>query len=149
MKYHPLHCSLTRFPAQNVVRKIERQYVEISADKFKPLQVNNRSVEATIEKFQWDFAAFPNQGKPLSELIATVQNIAGKAEEELKGMAATYADKNLAYGTAKRRKVVNYGTSDFEDFLTPEDVARIEIFNTESLLTLTVVVPKSFEEGML
>lgn len=131
------------------MRKIERQYVELSGEKMKPLKVQDRSVEATVQKFQWDFATFPTQGKQLSELVSSVQGIAGKADEELKALAATYADKNLAYATAQRRKVVNFATSDFEDFLKPEEVARLDLMSTESLLTVLVVVPKAIEEEFL
>lgn len=62
-------------------------------------------------------------------------------------ISSSYTDKNLALAAAKRRKVINLSTSDFEDFLTPEMIAKIDVQNTESLLTVMVVVPKSAQEG--
>jgi len=74
--------------------------------------------------------------------------MAGKTEDELKLLATSFQEKTVALAAAKRRKVINLSTSDFEDFLRPEDVAKVEFLNTEHLLTVTVVVPKSSEQGI-
>lgn len=131
-----------------MVRKVERQYVEIAAEKATPLRVNDKAIEAAFAKFQWDFSQYQCQGKPLSELVSQVQAVAGKTEEELKSIATAYTEKNQALAAAKRRKVINLSTSDFEDFLPPEKVAEIDVYNSETLLTVAVVVPKSLENGI-
>lgn len=92
-------------------------------------------------------AQYPHQGKQLTELVAQIQAMAGKNEEELKMLSTSYTEKNLALAAAKRRQVINLSSSDFEDFLTPEKLAKIEVHNTEHLLTLMVVVPKGNEQG--
>lgn len=130
-----------------MVRKVERQYVEIAAEKAAPLRINDKAIEAAFAKFQWDFSQYQCQGKPLSELVSQVQAVAGKTEEELKSIAAAYTEKNQALAAAKRRKVVNLSTSDFEDFLPPEKVAEIDVYNSETLLTVAVVIPKNLETG--
>jgi V-type H+-transporting ATPase subunit C len=137
---------LTKIGSQveNVVRKIERQYLDIAGQNPKPLDVNGRAVGVSVQRFQWDFASYaPSNSLPA--LVSMIQSKAGSAEEELKTLSTAYADKNLALGNAKRRKVVNMTSSDFEDFVTPEEMARVEIFNTESLLTVAVAVPKALE----
>ena len=109
--------------------------------------VNDVTVDAVLNRFQWNTAQFQTEGKQLSELVSQVQAIAGKTDEELKVLSNTYTEKNLALATAKRRQVINLVTSDFEDFLSPEAVAKIDLINTDSLLTITVVVPKALEQG--
>jgi V-type H+-transporting ATPase subunit C len=102
-----------------------------------------------LKKFQWDFARYQHQGKQLSELVGQIQSMASKIDDELKLIASTYSEKNGALVAAQRKKVINLATSDFEDFLKPEDVARIDPLDTEHLLTITIVVPKSLEEGSI
>jgi hypothetical protein len=130
-----------------VVRKVERQYQEVAGEKQKPLLVNDVSCDAVFNKFQWNSAQFQTEGKQLTELVAQVQGIAAKTDEELKVLSTTYSDKNLILANAKRRQIINLATSEFEDFLKPETVAKLDTFNTENLLTVTVVVPKSLEQG--
>jgi len=134
---------------ENVVRKVERQYVEIAAEKATPLRINDKAIEAAFAKFQWDFSQYQCQGKPLSELVSQVQAVAGKTEEELKSIATAYTEKNQALAAAKRRKVINLSTSDFEDFLAPEKIAEVDVYNSETLLTVAVVVPRSLENEFL
>jgi hypothetical protein len=62
-----------------------------------------------------------------------------KVEEDLKTLSVSYTEKTLASTNAVRKRVVNIMTSDFEDFLTPEDVARLDV-------GLGVAVPKGAEE---
>lgn len=80
-------------------------------------------------------------------MVAQIQSIAGKTEEELKSLTNTYTEKNLALTAAKRRQVINLTSSELEDFLTPEIIAKIDAQNTETLLTVLVVVPKNAEQG--
>jgi hypothetical protein len=112
------------------------------------LDVNGRAVGVTIQRFQWDHAAYATSNS-LPALVSMIQSKTGSAEEELKNLATSYADKNLALSNAKRRKVVNFAASDFEDFVSPEEMARVEVFNTETLLTVAVAVPKALDAGML
>eukprot|EP01039_Chlorochromonas_danica_P007204 gene7204-7970_t len=142
---------LTKISAQveNVVKKVERQYIEISGPEPKPLRVNETTIETFFRNFQWDFAQYQNQGKPLAELVAQVQGMAGKTEDELKMLATSFQEKTVALAAAKRRKAINLSTSDFEDFLRPEMLAKVDFLDTEHLLTVTVVVPKAIENEFL
>lgn len=71
----------------------------------------------------------------------------GKIEEELKMLSNNYTEKNLALAATQRRKQVNVSTSEFEDFLTPEKVAKLDILDTEHLLTVMVVIGRGMEAG--
>lgn len=134
---------------KNVVRKVERQYSEIAGEKPKALMVNDVSADAIFAKFQWNSAQFQTEGKQLAEIVSQIQGIAAKTDDELKVLSTTYTDKNMAVAAAKRRQVINLATSEFEDFLKPETVAKLDMINTENLLTVTVVVPKALEQGIV
>lgn len=143
---------------ENVVRKIERQFNEIvasvnsSGEALTPeytLRVNEVSVEAYLKDFKWDFSKFQVQGKQLSELVGHMQGVAVRAEDELKQLGTTYADKIVALSSVQRKKQINLLSSDFEDFLVEEDIMRLDMQDTEHLLTVMVVVPKAFEAEFL
>ena len=73
-----------------------------------------------------------------------------KVDEELKKLSATYSEKTLLLSTLQRKKTINLLTSDFEDFLSPEFVARMDILKAEGekvLETVMVVCPKSLDNG--
>jgi hypothetical protein len=131
-----------------VTRKIERQYIEVSGTNPEPLRVNETTVESYIKKFQWDFARFQHQGRQLTEIVEQIQSMSGKIDDELKILTGNYTEKNLSLSTMKRRKQINLSTSDFEDFLTPELVAKLDYQDTEHFLTIMVVVPKQLEGGV-
>jgi hypothetical protein len=127
---------------------VERQYVEIAGPEADTLRVNSQRVEAYLRKFQWDHARYQFSGRQLSELVSQIQAMAGKVDEELKKLSTLYNEKNLALSALQRKKTINLVTSDFEDFLKPAAAARIEVVDTETLLTVMVVVPKALENGM-
>lgn len=143
---------------ENVVRKVERQYLDLKAASSSSnanaaadsgLKVNENSVEAYLRKFQWDFARFQFEGKVLSELVGQVQSMAARVDDELKSKSTSYADKTVAVAALQRKKTIVLQTSDFEDFLSPTDVAKLDILDTENLLTVFVVVPKSVQDEFL
>lgn len=129
------------------MRKVERQFFEVSGTQAEPLRVNETAVEAYLRRFQWDFAQYQYQGRQLQELVGQMQSMTGKIDEDLKTLTTAYTDKCLALASTKRKKIVNLSTSDLEDFLSPLDIDKIEALNTEHLLTVLVVVPKSLETG--
>ncbi len=128
-------------------RKIERQYVEIAGASAPALRVNETTVESYMKRFQWDFARFQHQGRQLTELVEQIQAMTSKIDDELKSLVGNYTEKNLGLAAIRRKKQINLTTSDFEDFLTPEDVAKLDLLNTDHLLTIMVVVPKVLESG--
>jgi hypothetical protein len=81
------------------------------------------------------------------ELVSQIQSLTGKIEEELKTLSTSFTEKNVALAATQRKKVINLASSDFEDFLKPEDVAKIDLLSSESLLTVMVTVPKQLQNG--
>ena len=130
------------------MRKVERQYLEMAGPKPESLRIQDVTVEAYLQRFQWDFAQYQQQGRQLGELVTQIQAMAGKVDEDLKTLNTSYMDKTVALAAAKRKKVINLTTSDLEDFLTQADMKRIDVLDTEHLLTVFVVVPASLEQGM-
>ena len=128
---------------------MERQYLDISANA-ESLRINSLSVENYLKKFDWDFARYQHSGRPLTELVLQIQTMAAKVDEELKKLSTAYSEKTLLLSTLHRKKTINLLTSDFEDFLTPEFVARMDILKAEGekiLETIMVICPKSLENG--
>ena len=106
--------------------------------------------ENYLKKFDWDFARYQHSGRPLTELVLQIQTMAAKVDEELKKLSTAYSEKTLLLSTLQRKKTINLLTSDFEDFLTPEFVARMDILKAEGekiLETIMVICPKSLENG--
>ena len=135
---------------EQILRKIERQYVEITgSSKASPLCINNKTVEEFLRKFEWDFARYQHQNRPLIEIISQIQSSTAKADDELKKLASSYNEKQLSYSTLQRRKIINMSLSEFEDFLTTEEVARLELIDSDTLLTVTVAVPIAIDADFL
>ncbi len=130
------------------MKKVERQYLDIAGASGEPLRVNETTVEAYFRRFQWDHAVYQHQGKHLTEIVAQIQAMVTKVDEDLKTLSTTYTEKSLTETNAIRKRTVNLMTSDFEDFLKPEDVAKMDPIDTENMLTVAVVVPKALEQGM-
>ena len=126
---------------------MERQYIDISEPGAETLRVNSTKVETFLRKFQWDNARYQFSGRQLSEIVSQIQSMAAKVDEELKKLALLYNEKTLTLSSLQRKKTVNASTSDFEDFMKPAAVARLELINSETLLTVMVVVPGSLEKG--
>lgn len=121
--------------------------MDISTGDVEPLRINDLPLEKYFQTFQWDFARYQHQGRQLGDLVNQIQSSGSKIDEELKKMSASYTDKVMALSTLQRKKVINLSTSDFEDILKPEAVARLDFVNTDNLLTMVVAVPKGLEQG--
>lgn len=121
--------------------------MDISGSKAEPLKVNETTIDAYLRRFQWDFARYQYQGRQLNELVGQVQALAVKIEDELKMLSTSYADNTAALTAAQRRTVINLANSDFEDILNPDQIARLDVQDSENLLTVMVVVPKVLDQG--
>lgn len=109
--------------------------------------MNGTTVENYFKKFKWDFAKYQHQGRQLSEIVSQIQAISAKIDDELKKLSVLFNEKNNSLSTLQRRKVINFATSDLEDFVKPEKYASLQIINSASLLTVFVVVSKSAQRG--
>ncbi len=108
-------------------------------------------MEGYLRKFDWDFARYQHSGRQLTELVSQIQSTATKIDEELKKLAISYSEKNVFLTSLQRKKNINFLTSDFEDFLTPEFVARMDILKADGenvLETVIAICPCSLEQGI-
>ena len=135
---------------QNVVRKVERQYLEVTTSGTEPLRINSASVETFLRKFSWDNARYQHSGRSLTDLVSQIQGMAANVDEELKKLSIVLAEKQSTLVGLQRRKTINLATSDFEDFLTTEQAARLDIVSDpESVLqTVFIVLAKSAVDGL-
>jgi V-type H+-transporting ATPase subunit C len=137
---------------ESVLRKIERQYLDVAStgsSSAEKLRINGCDVEKYLSGFKWDPTNYPFHSKPLQEICASVLNMASRVDEELKRKSTSYSEKSQNYAALQRRKAVNMTTSDFEDFLSPEAVAKLRIRDSaqsEYLQPLMVVVPRALSD---
>lgn len=117
--------------------------------EYEELKVNESTIEAYLRNFFWDFARYQHQGKKLSELVTQILQMSAQVDEELKKLATAHSEKTQLLQTLDRKKTVNLSTSDFEDFLTPEMLARLEILDNEHLQSIFVAMPKMVETEFL
>lgn len=135
---------------EGVVRRIERQYADVSGSDAEPLRAaNEMTVENFLRNFQWDYARYRYQGRQLADMVSQVQTSVGKVDEELKKLSVNYNEKVQALGAVQRKKATNLVTSDLEDFLSVETVNSHEFMDSEYLLTVLVIVPGATEKDFL
>ncbi len=140
---------------ESVVRKVERQYFEMRAhdpNKKTPipiLKVQERTIDSYLQRWSWDFARYQHQGKKLGELVNQMTVLASTTDEELKALLATHSEKLQSLTMWQRKKVINLVSSDFEDFLTLEQLRNFDIQDNEHLVTLFVVCNKAMQEDFL
>eukprot|EP00605_Chrysophyceae_sp_TOSAG23-4_P002911 GSChrysophyteH1.ASY1.ANO1.3206.1 assembled CDS len=128
---------------ENMMKKIERQYFEIQEASGKnalPLKVQEKSVDAYVHHWEWDYARYQHQGKKLSDLVNQISAQSSSADEELKKLLAGHTERTASLASWQRKKTVNLGTSDFEDFLTIEEAKAIEVLDNDNLVTLMRVL---------
>ena len=131
---------------------MERQYLETltaSGEQFEELTVDGTSIEAYMRNWTWDYARYQHQGKKLSELVQQILSMTGQMDEELKKLTTAHSEKAQLLAALDRKKNVNLSVSEFEDFLTPEMVARLDVSDDEHLRTVFVAMPRSSEAEFL
>ena len=131
-----------------MVRKIERQYIDVAGADAEVLRVaNEMTVDNYLRNFAWDYARYRYQGRQLPDLVSQIQTMVAKADDELKKLSTSYNEKLQTLSALQRKRTVNLVTSDFEDFLPADKVAQMEFLNTEYLQTLVVVCNTQTEQG--
>ena len=123
--------------------------IAASGAESEELKVEDTPIEAYLRNWKWDMARYQHQGKKLTDLTSQILSMAGQMDEELKKLTTTHAEKTQALAALDRKKNVNISTSDFEDFLAPEVVSRLDVLDNEHLQTLFVAMPKAVEAEFL
>jgi V-type H+-transporting ATPase subunit C len=148
----------TDMSIENVCRKIERVFAELSDDPNKKPQISTtgESVERYLKNFSWDRAKYPNTTS-LPDLVDTITKAIAREEDELKQKTADYTEITQALGSIERKKGGSLMMRDLAEVITaenlgmsPSEIQSDNFFpNTEYLTTLVVVVPKNIEKDFL
>lgn len=148
----------TNLLVENVVRKVEKQYVDVGGltphdgQPGEQLRVDGVMPADFIRSFQWDFARF--QRKPLPELVTTMQQTVGRVEEELRRMSTAYSEKLQVLSLLNRRRAAKL-SGELEDVLEPHMIREglqqgiIVPPSSEYLATLILVLPTASEGDFL
>lgn len=121
--------------------------MDVAGADAEALRVNETPVDTFLRNFQWDFARYRYQGRQLTEIVSQIQSTVGNVDEELKKLVQGYTEKQQALSALQRKKTANLLTADFEDVLKPDQVAKHEFLDSDTLLTVVVVVPSQLEAG--
>lgn len=134
---------------ENVARKVERQYNEIAGASPEPLKINDMPIEKYLRNFQWDFARYRFQGRPLTDIVSQIQGVAAKVDEELKKLGLGFVERGQTLAALQRKKGSNLASAEWEDVLSPEEANKVELIDSDTLKTVLVVVPLALEKDFL
>jgi V-type H+-transporting ATPase subunit C len=129
-----------------VVHKIEKTGHELLGRKGGELTVGGVPAPRYVQQFAWDYAKYPNR-RPLKELVSLIAGGVTAVDEELKQLATSYGEKQVALQEAQRKKGGNLMVADLNDVLTEDIMSKIETFDTEYLKTVFIAIPKSSKEN--
>ena len=132
---------------EGVLRKIERQYYDIAGSGADKLRMNNDvTVGAYLKQFSWDSARYTIGRVSMVATVSQIQDMVAGVDDELKKLSVSYSEKNQMLSTIQRKKNVNLASSDFEDYLTPQQAAAITSKDSDFCVTVMAVVPLAIEE---
>ncbi|CAN0395378.1 unnamed protein product [Ectocarpus sp. 13 AM-2016] len=86
---------------ENMVRKIEKQYMEVAGEASETLKVAGVSPGQYVRMFEWDYSKFAVRQR-LPALVALIQGSVGKIEEEHRNLSMVFAEKNQAMQVGQR-----------------------------------------------
>ena len=88
---------------ESVVRKVERQYAEVTPKTRDPLLVDAVPIDRYLPSFVWEHAKYPHR-RALPELVQHLRQTVSETDDELKHLASTYADKTGGGPFGRRRR---------------------------------------------
>lgn len=123
-----------------VLKKVERQYYDISSADCETLRVDEVTVPHFLKDFHWDIARFRHASVPIMDLVSQIQSTVGGIDEESKRMAVSLTEANQALGLAQRKKVINLASSPLEDIFTPQMYKDASLVEGSDVFTPVLVV---------
>ncbi|XP_042313536.1 V-type proton ATPase subunit C 2 [Sceloporus undulatus] len=128
--------------AESVIKKIAQyigEVLEDSKDKVQEnLLANGVDLISYLTRFEWDMAKYPIK-QPLKNISETLAKQITQIETDLKSRAAVYNNIKGNLQNLERKNMGNLLTRTLTDIVNKEDF----VLNSEYLITLLVVVPKS------
>jgi V-type H+-transporting ATPase subunit C len=137
---------------EGVLKKLERQYLEAAGPgSTDQMRVNGVNVSTYLKDFHWDIARFRYSSVTIADIICQIQAIAAGIDEESKRLTATLGEKTQTLSLMQRKRLVNLSTSDFEDFLSIQEMNDIQCSRIDSDIfqTVAIAVPVNLEEEFL
>jgi len=123
-----------------VIRKLERQYFDMTGASGAPLTVGSAPPQGYLERFNWDVAKYSKR-RALPDLVSLILSGVGSVDEELKQLTFNISEASQKLATLNRKKGGNLTTTPMEELITPEMAAGF--IDSEYIQTVCVVVPKS------
>ncbi|CAM9328711.1 unnamed protein product [Chrysoparadoxa australica] len=133
---------------EQVVKKIEKQYLEVAGHGAEPLRVGSVTPSRYLESFEWDYARYAVR-QSLPSLAGQMQSSVGKIDEELRAMTSSFTENMQMEQALTRKKGGNLMSTDLNEVLTEEVVRKLQIVDTEHLKTYWVAMAKSSEDAWL
>ncbi|XP_015679524.1 V-type proton ATPase subunit C 2 [Protobothrops mucrosquamatus] len=128
--------------AESVIKKIAQyigEVLEDSKDKVQEnLLANGVDLISYLTKFEWDMAKYPIK-QPLKNISEGLAKQITQIEADMKSRAAVYNNIKGNLQNLERKTIGNLLTRTLTDIVNKEDF----VLNSEYLITLLVVVPKS------
>jgi V-type H+-transporting ATPase subunit C len=132
---------------EGVLRKVERQYVDIEPNPQLLIEVNNRgareyiSPSAYLADFHWDISKYP-PSKTLSELSSIIEERLRGLDDDLKAKTSKFVELRNALSQLNKKESGGLLNKDLSEVLTHENCSREDFINTDYLKTFLVIVPK-------
>ncbi|XP_040286919.1 V-type proton ATPase subunit C 2 [Bufo bufo] len=128
--------------AESVIKKIAQYIGEIMVDSAEKAQenllANGVDLVSYMSRFEWDMAKYPVK-QPLNNLMDSLSKQMSQIDTDLKSRALTYNNIKSNLQSLERKTVGNLLTRTLADIVNKEDF----VLNSEYLITLLVVVPKT------
>ncbi|XP_073424328.1 V-type proton ATPase subunit C 2 [Dendrobates tinctorius] len=128
--------------AESVIKKIAQYIGEIMVDSAEKAQenllANGVDLVSYLARFEWDMAKYPVK-QPLKNLTDSLSKQMSQIDTDLKSRAHTYNNIKSNLQSLERKTVGNLLTRTLADIVNKEDF----VLNSEYLITLLVVVPKT------
>lgn len=148
---------------ESVVKRIERQYLDVAGKNPEPLKVGTVPPRRFVEEFNWDIAKYPYR-QALPELVQSILMGVGSIEDELKSLTVKCSETSQQLAALNRKKGGSLTMAPLEEVLTKEVLSKVnpnpaDLFvdsphrsdgtPSEYLKTLVVVIPRSAESSWL
>uniref|UniRef100_A0A8C3T668 V-type proton ATPase subunit C n=1 Tax=Chelydra serpentina TaxID=8475 RepID=A0A8C3T668_CHESE len=128
--------------AESVIKKIAQYIGEVMEDSKDKVQenllANGVDLISYLTRFEWDMAKYPIK-QPLKNISEALAKQITQIETDLKSRTAAYNNIKGNLQSLERKTVGNLLTRTLADIVHKEDF----VLNSEYLITLLVVVPKS------
>ncbi|XP_068135193.1 V-type proton ATPase subunit C 2 isoform X1 [Hyperolius riggenbachi] len=128
--------------AESIIKKIAQYIGEVMDDSAEKAQenllANGVDLVSFLSRFEWDMAKYPIK-QSLKNITDSLSKQMSQIDSDLKSRAHTYNNIKGNLQSLERKTVGNLLTRTLADIVNKEDF----VLNSEYLITLLVVVPKS------